>query len=79
MLPWFVHVLVRLLTWFTCVVHFFFVRLLPRIVDSLVSLLEGGADRESEIIEQVLISHLGIVLKILSLLLYFEFSFPNSV
>jgi len=30
-----------------------FARLLPRIIDSLVSLLENGGDREPDIIEQV--------------------------
>jgi len=30
-----------------------FSRLLPRIVDSLVSLLENGGDKEPDIIEQV--------------------------
>lgn len=30
-----------------------FARLFPRIVDALVSLLESGADREPDIIEQV--------------------------
>lgn len=30
-----------------------FARLFPRIVDSLASLLESGADREPDIIEQV--------------------------
>ena len=35
------------------IVHVGLARLLPRIIDSLVSLLQSGGDREPDIIEQV--------------------------
>ncbi|GAU23591.1 hypothetical protein TSUD_385790 [Trifolium subterraneum] len=45
-----------LLTSFICTMDMGFARLLPRIVDSLASLLESGADREPDIIEQIFTS-----------------------
>lgn len=44
---------------------------LPRIVDSLVSLLESGADREPEIVEQVGFYFCLFVISILSLIICF--------